>query len=306
MAAPGSTDDGNPAAGTACAEAPGSDLGRWLPGVGRRPGALAGSRGPGREGSPTGRPGRGVGRVSLVGGGPGDPELLTLKAARLIAAAEVLVYDALVNQEIVDLAPPGAEMHYVGKEADRHTLPPEDINALLVKLALEGKNVVRLKGGDPYIFGRGGEEVEELVAHGVPFEVVPGITAAAGMAAYAGIPLTHRDYCQTVTFATGHLKDGSSDLDWAALARPGQTLVIYMGVKGLEEISARLIEHGLPADTPAAAVQQATLARQKTLTGTLESLPRLVRDADIRPPALIVIGRVVTLRERLNWFQPGA
>ena len=244
-----------------------------------------------------------IGKVSLVGGGPGDPELLTLKAARLIRAADTIVYDNLVSPEIIGMARPGAELHYVGKKAALHIMAQEDINALLVKLALEGKNVVRLKGGDPYIFGRGGEEVEELVAHGVPFEVVPGITAAAGMAAYAGIPLTHRDFCQTVTFATGHLKDGSSELDWTALARPGQTLVIYMGVKGLEEISARLIEHGLPADTPAAAVQQATLPGQKSVTGTLASLPRQVLEAGIRPPSLIVIGQVVTLQDRLNWFQ---
>ena len=244
-----------------------------------------------------------LGKVSLVGGGPGDPELLTLKAARLIQAADTIVYDNLVSPEILAMARPGTELHYVGKKAALHILPQKAINALLVKLAQEGKNVVRLKGGDPYIFGRGGEEVEALVAHGVPFEVVPGITAAAGMAAYAGIPLTHRDFCQTVTFATGHLKDGSSDLDWTALARPGQTLVIYMGVKGLEEISARLIKHGLPADTPAAAIQQATLPQQKTVTGTLANLPQRVLDAGIRPPALVVIGQVVTLRDRLNWFQ---
>ena len=304
MACPGIAEDGRLAVKGVQAPTSGG-LDPWLQACRRLPGA--GAQAPERPAIRPGLPGtgRGVGTVSLVGGGPGDPELLTLKAARLINGAEVLVYDALVSPAIVAMAPADAEMHYVGKEADRHTLPQADINALLVALALEGKNVVRLKGGDPYIFGRGGEEVEALSAHGVPFEVVPGITAAAGMAAYAGIPLTHRDFCQTVTFATGHLKDGSSDLDWTALARPGQTLVIYMGVKGLEEISARLIKHGLPADTPAAAIQQATLPQQKTVTGTLANLPQRVLDAGIRPPALVVIGQVVTLRERLNWFEPG-
>lgn len=247
----------------------------------------------------------GIGQVCLVGAGPGDPELLTLKAARLIRAADAIVYDNLVSREILELARPDAELHYVGKKAALHILPQDEINALLVSLARSGRQVVRLKGGDPYIFGRGGEEVEELVAAGIPFVVVPGITAAAGMAAYAGIPLTHRRFAQTVTLATGHLKDGTSDLDWAALARPGQTLVIYMGVKGLDEIAARLMAHGLSADTPAAAVQHATLPKQRTVVATLGSLLEAVTEARIRPPALIVIGEVVGLRDRLNWFVPG-
>ncbi|MDD5298245.1 MAG: uroporphyrinogen-III C-methyltransferase [Rhodocyclaceae bacterium] len=245
-----------------------------------------------------------AGTVYLVGGGPGDPDLLTLRAARLIGEADVIVYDNLVGKEILGMVRKDAEMHYVGKQAARHSLPQEDINRLLVTLAQQGKSVVRLKGGDPFIFGRGGEEIEELVAHGIPFQVVPGVTAAAGMGAYTGIPLTHRDYAQTLIFATGHLKDGSANLDWQALARPGQTLVIYMGVGGLEEIAGKLITHGLPADTPAAVVHNATLPTQQTVTGTLSTLPALVQESGIKPPALVVIGKVVSLQSRLNWFVP--
>ena len=242
------------------------------------------------------------GRVALVGAGPGDPELLTLRAARLIGEADVLVVDHLVGEGVLELARPGTERIYVGKESGHHTLPQEDINQLLVRLATAGRRVVRLKGGDPYIFGRGGEEVEELVAAGVAFEVVPGITAACGVAAYAGIPLTHRDYAQSVVFATGHRRDGESTLDWAALARPHQTAVIYMGVGQLAAHCAALVGHGRAAHTPAALVENGTTARQRVVTGTLESLPARALEAGIRPPALLIVGEVVSLAGKLSWF----
>ncbi|MDD2987999.1 MAG: uroporphyrinogen-III C-methyltransferase [Zoogloea sp.] len=242
------------------------------------------------------------GCVALVGAGPGDPELLTLRAARLIGAADVLVVDHLVGDGVLDLARPGTERIYVGKESGHHTLPQEQINQLLVRLAREGRRVVRLKGGDPYIFGRGGEEVEELVAAGVPFEVVPGITSACGAAAYAGIPLTHRDHAQSVVFATGHRREGESALDWVALARPHQTAVIYMGVGQLASHCAALIAHGRGAGTPAALVENATTPRQRVLTGTLENLPGRAVAAGIRPPALLIVGEVVSLAGTLDWF----
>lgn len=243
------------------------------------------------------------GTVYLVGGGPGNPELLTLRAAHLIANAQTIVYDNLVGKGILELIPADSERIYVGKQAGNHTLPQDEINALLVRLALAGKSVVRLKGGDPFIFGRGGEEIEELLQHGVPFEVVPGVTAASGMAAYAGIPLTHRAYAQSCTFVTGHLKDGSVALDWPALARPRQTVVIYMGIGALPEICRQLTAHGLAATTPAAVVQNATLAQQRVVCGTLASLPEMVMGSGIVPPALIVVGDVVLLREKLGWFE---
>ena len=208
------------------------------------------------------------GWVYLVGAGPGDPELLTLKAARLIGEADVLVYDNLVSKAVLELARPDAERIYAGKERGNHSLPQEQINQLLVRLAKSGKRVVRLKGGDPYIFGRGGEEVETLHADGVNFEVVPGITAAAGVGTYAGIPLTHRNHAQACVFVTGHLKDGSMNLDWPGLARRRQTVVIYMGLSGLAHLCAKLMEHGLPADWPAAIVQHGTQSSQRTVTGT--------------------------------------
>ena len=242
-------------------------------------------------------------RVALVGGGPGDPELLTVRAARLIAAADALVFDHLVSDAVLNLARPDAERIYVGKQAGKHTLTQENINALIVKLAQEGKQVVRLKGGDPYIFGRGGEEGEELAAAGIPFEVVPGVTAACGAAAYAGIPLTHREHAKAVMFVTGHLKDESCDLDWHALARAQQTVVIYMGVLSLPEISRQLIAHGMPPETPDACVRHATLPEQLTVAATIASLPDAVAKAGLRPPALLIIGQVVSLRDRLNWFE---
>lgn len=244
------------------------------------------------------------GKVYLVGGGPGDPELLTLKAARLIGAADAIVYDHLVGAGIMELARADAQRIYVGKEAGKHTLPQEEINTLLVKLAREGKNVVRLKGGDPFIFGRGGEEIEELTEAGIAFEVVPGVTAASGMSAYAGIPLTHRSHAQSLVFATGHLKDSTVNLDWAALARPNQTVVIYMGISTLKEICRQLVAHGLPEDTPAACVRHATLPTQQAVVGTLATLPQAVAAAKLKQPALIVVGSVVSLRERLGWFNP--
>lgn len=242
-------------------------------------------------------------RVFLVGAGPGEPDLLTLRAARLLASADVIVYDQLVDQGVLDLARPEARRVYVGKQAGHHSMPQDAINALLVALARDGLQVVRLKGGDPFIFGRGGEEVEALFAAGIGFEIVPGITAASGMAAYAGIPLTHRDHAQSCVFVTGHLKDGSTNLDWAALARPRQTLVIYMGVGALDEICRELMAHGMPANLPAALVHRATLPEQRTVAGTLATLPRLALEHDIRAPALIVIGEVVSLHRRFDWFE---
>ncbi len=242
------------------------------------------------------------GAVYLVGAGPGDPELLTLRALYVLQQAEALVYDNLVSRETLALANPTAERHYAGKERGNHSLPQEEINLLLVRLAKEGKLVVRLKGGDPFMFGRGGEEVETLHAHGIPLEVVPGITAAAGVSAFAGIPLTHRNHASSCVFAAGYLKEGCVDLDWPALARPDQTVVIYMGLHGLPEISRQLIAHGLPAATPAAIVQQGTTAQQRVVAGTVATLPELATHAALKPPTLIIIGEVVTLREKLAWF----
>jgi uroporphyrin-III C-methyltransferase len=241
------------------------------------------------------------GTVHLVGAGPGDPDLLTLRAARLIAAAEALVYDYLAAPCIVELAPAHCEKICVGKQAGHHSMRQHDINALLVRLARTHRCVVRLKGGDPFMFGRGGEEVEALSAAAVPFEVVPGITAAAGMAAYAGIPLTHRDYAQACVFVTGHQRDGAADLDWPALARPNQTVVVYMGVAELETICRQLIAHGLPASTPAAVVRCATLPSQSEVSGTLATLPSIAHEAGMLAPALIVVGRVVALQARARW-----
>jgi uroporphyrin-III C-methyltransferase/precorrin-2 dehydrogenase/sirohydrochlorin ferrochelatase len=243
------------------------------------------------------------GLVSLVGAGPGDPELLTLRALRVMQRASVVLYDHLVSPALVDLVRRDAERIYVGKEQDRHALPQREINDLMVRLAREGKRVVRLKGGDPFIFGRGGEEIESLVEHGIAFEVVPGVTAAAGAAAYAGIPLTHRDYAQSCLFVTGHLKNGSADLDWSTLVRPRQTLAVYMGVGGLAQICGGLIAHGMSPAMPAALVENATLDAQRVVEGTLSSLPEQCRLENVKPPALLIVGEVVRLRSKLAWFR---
>ena len=233
------------------------------------------------------------GCVHLVGAGPGDPELLTLKAARLIASAEVVVYDNLVGKAILELIPATARRVYAGKEAGNHALPQDEINQLLVDLARQGLRVVRLKGGDPFIFGRGGEEMQALQAAGFSCEIVPGITAAAGAGASTGIPLTHREHAQTLVFATGHLKDNTVDLDWDALARPNQTVVIYMGLGALDIICHELVAHGLPAHTPAAVIHGATTPGQCAVYSSIAALPAAVREAGLKPPALIMIGEVV-------------
>lgn len=247
-----------------------------------------------------------VGEVYLIGGGPGDPDLLTFRALRLMQQADVIVYDRLISKEVLELTRRDAHRIYVGKERDNHSVPQDQINQLLVDLAKEGKRVCRLKGGDPFVFGRGGEEIETLTANGVNFQVVPGITAALGSSAYAGIPLTHRDYSQSVVFVTGHLKDGSMNLNWKGLAQPDQTIVFYMGLKGLSVICDKLMEHGLPADLPIALVQQATTPRQRVFTGTLGDMPQRIASEEIKPPTLIIVGNVVKLHDKLNWFRSQA
>jgi len=248
----------------------------------------------------------GTGMVSLVGAGPGDPDLLTLRALRLIQDADVVVYDRLVSPEIMRLVRNDAERVYAGKRSSDHTLPQEEINRLLARLAKEGKNVVRLKGGDPFIFGRGGEEIETLMEERILFQVVPGITAASGCSAYAGIPLTHRDCAQSVTFVTGHFKEGAvQKLDWEGLAKPNQTVVFYMGLRGLESICKELIRHGCSAETPAALIEQGTTRKQRIIVATLGNLFDEVEKAEIRAPTLVIVGQVVALHQKLSWFQSG-
>ncbi|HEY8710041.1 MAG TPA: uroporphyrinogen-III C-methyltransferase [Burkholderiaceae bacterium] len=270
------------------------------------------------------------GRVYLVGAGPGDPDLLTLRAARLLAQAEVVVYDNLVSPEVMDLVAPTAQRIYAGKQRDRHSMPQESINALLVRLTRHGRTVVRLKGGDPFIFGRGGEEMQALAEAGIAVEVVPGITAACGVSCYAGIPLTHRDYAQTCVFVTGHMKalpgdrqrspppegasqawggpaldsDGTTGLDWVALARPRQTVVIYMGLGALDEICTQLVAHGMGAEMPAAVVEKGTTLDQRVVTGNLGNLASRVAAGGLESPCLIIVGEVVRLRDSLAWFGP--
>lgn len=241
------------------------------------------------------------GEVYLVGAGPGDPELLTLKALRLMQQADVVIYDRLVSEPIMDLCRRDATKIYVGKARSDHAVPQEGINALLVKYAQKGKRVCRLKGGDPFIFGRGGEEIQELYEAGVAFQVVPGITAASGCSAYAGIPLTHRDYAQSVRFLTGHLKEGSPELPWSELVYEHQTLVLYMGLVGLEKICAQLIAHGQRSNMPVALISKGTTPEQKVVVGTLADIASKVAEHQIQAPTLTIIGEVVNLREQLKW-----
>ena len=243
-----------------------------------------------------------AGQVYLVGAGPGDPDLLTFRALRLMQKADVVVYDRLVSKDILELVRRDAEKIYVGKEKSNHTIPQQEINTLLANLAKSGKRVVRLKGGDPFIFGRGGEEIETLIDEGIEFQVVPGITAASGASSYAGIPLTHRDHAQSVTFTTGHLRDNSIDLDWPSLVKPNHTLVFYMGLTGLPVICQKLVENGMPHTTPIALIQAATRKNQKVLTGTLSSILQNPETQTLQAPTLIIVGSVVNLHSQLNWF----
>ena len=250
------------------------------------------------------QPNQSQGEVYLVGAGPGDPDLLTFRALRLMQQADVVLYDRLVSQEILDLTRRDAERVYVGKERSNHTLPQPAINEQLAGFAKEGKRTLRLKGGDPFIFGRGGEEIGELAKEGIPFQIVPGITAASGCASYAGIPLTHRDYAQSCIFVTGNLKDGSIELNWDTLAQPKQTVVIYMGLVGLPVICRELINHGVDENMPIALIEQGTTPNQRIFTGTLASLPAIIEEATVRAPTLLIIGEVVHLHETLSWFEP--
>ncbi|EJX1243984.1 uroporphyrinogen-III C-methyltransferase [Vibrio alginolyticus] len=240
------------------------------------------------------------GEVALVGAGPGDPELLTVKALNCLQQADVVLYDYLVSEEIMALIPSDTILVCVGKRAGHHSVPQEKTNQLLVDFAKQGYKVVRIKGGDPFVFGRGGEELEVLADAGVRFQVVPGITAAAGATAYAGIPLTHRDYAQSAIFVTGHLKEESDEMDWSTLARGNQTLVIYMGLMKSHYIQNQLIKHGRSASTPIAIIERGTQIQQKVFTGELSQLSDLSKEA--QSPSLIVVGEVVRLSQKLDWF----
>ncbi|UJF17178.1 uroporphyrinogen-III C-methyltransferase [Vibrio sp. SS-MA-C1-2] len=239
------------------------------------------------------------GMISLVGAGPGDPELLTLKAYRLIQNADVIFYDRLVSEPIMAMANSEAELIYVGKKRDQHCVPQDQINLSLIEWAKTGVDVVRLKGGDPFIFGRGGEELEEIVEEGISYQVVPGVTAASGCASYSGIPLTHRDYAQSVQFVTGHLKRDGEELDWSSLARVNHTLVFYMGLTQCEEIVANLMSHGLPETTSCAIVEKGTTPEQRVLTCQLVDLVKT--SFQVESPSLIIVGRVTELHHKLKW-----
>lgn len=244
------------------------------------------------------------GEVWLIGAGPGDPDLLTFRALRLMQQADVVLYDRLVSPDIVNLCRRDADRIYVGKRRAEHAVPQGEINQLLVDLAKQGKSVVRLKGGDPFIFGRGGEEIELLAQSDVPFQIVPGITAASGCATYAGIPLTHRDHAQSCVFVTGHLKNGTVELNWSMLSNPGQTIVVYMGLVGLPYICHKLIEHGVSKHMPIALVEQGTTNNQRVYIGTLETMPAIIQNTQVKAPTLIIIGTVVSLHRKLAWFKP--
>jgi uroporphyrin-III C-methyltransferase/precorrin-2 dehydrogenase/sirohydrochlorin ferrochelatase len=243
-----------------------------------------------------------AGEVYLVGTGPGDPDLLTFRALRLMQQADVVLYDRLIGEGILNLVRRDAERIYVGKLPDNHPVPQEEIGDMLIRLAREGKRVLRLKGGDPFVFGRGGEEIERLSENGIAFQVIPGVTAAVGCASYAGIPLTHRDHAQGCVFVTGHEKDGKLNLNWKSLIQPRQTVVVYMGLSSIGAITGGFLDNGADPATPAAIIENGTRAGQRVITGTLESLAGKTADADIKSPALIIVGSVVTLREKLSWF----
>ena len=243
-----------------------------------------------------------AGEVYLVGAGPGDPDLLTLRALRLMHKADVVLYDRLVSPEILLRLRPDAQKIYVGKRSADHAVPQETINEMLARLAKEGNRVLRLKGGDPFIFGRGGEELESLAAAGIPFQIVPGITAASGCASYAGIPLTHRDYSQSVRFLTGHTKDGRVPLEWDILVKEQQTLVFYMGLAGLPHICDQLLKHGMSSTTPVAVIQQGTTQTQKVVVGNLDRIADMALEKEIEAPTIIIIGEVVKLQKSLSWF----
>ena len=245
------------------------------------------------------------GEVYLVGAGPGDPDLLTFKALRLMQKCDVVVYDRLVSEPILDMVRRDAEKIYAGKSRERHSLSQENINQLLVRLANQGKRVLRLKGGDPFVFGRGGEEIGELIEHNIDFQVVPGITAASGCTTYAGIPLTHRDHSQACIFVTGHRKEGNSDLNWEMLSHSNQTVVFYMGLDNVKRICESLKAHGRDQSTPAALIEKGTTSVQRVFIGDLNTLPGLVDSNDVRAPTLIVVGEVVELHKKLHWYKPG-